>query len=883
MRNLTWLIYILLLLSACNSQKVVTNSPSEPMPVVEIEERLLDTLVISAPAITPGQQEEEPVLPAYNPSHTRINDLLHTKLDLRFDWDNEKVLGKAFLTLKPYFYPTDKVVLDAKDFTFYHISLNDGNGKALQFDYDQEKVTIHLDRSYRRDEKFTIFIDYMAHPAATGGSRAITSNQGLFFIKPDADTPDKPRQIWTQGETEWNSRWFPTIDKPNERTTQEMILTVEDQFKTLSNGILISSTNNPDGTRTDYWKMDQPHAPYLFMIAIGEFAVVNDSWGNIPVQYYVEDRYEKDARAIFAHTPEMLGFFSEKLNLNYPWPKYAQVVVRDYVSGAMENTTSVVFGDFVQKNSRELIDNHNDYIVAHEMFHHWFGDYVTCESWANLTMNEGFANYSEYLWFEHKYGPEEADYHLLNEWSGYLAEARGKLHPLINFGYDNKESMFDSHSYNKGGAILHMLRNYVGDEAFWAALNKYLTDNAYQAVEAHDLRLAFEAVTGEDLNWFFNQWYFNQGHPDLNITYGYDPEKQQAIVTVEQIQSQKAMPAIFQLPAAIDIYNQQGKITRHQVMVTKRKQTFEFDAPARPPLITFDADRVLLCESQDNKDEEAFVFQYYNGPKFYDRFEAMQHLKSRESAAARKVVHDALKDNFWLIRGIALSSIGPEEMDGSLRNQIRTMAGSDPKSQIRATALAALAELDDEQATTIAKRAIETDSAYTVLAAGLDLLTLLDKPAALEYASKLEDEDNDQIINTIGQLYRENGDLKYLPFFEKNLHKVRGYSAISFFDSYQALAIKGSFDAAQQAVENLQAIALDQGQATWRRLGATKSLNDMRNEYRNRANDSDQPEEKAVLEEKVDAISKVIEQIKANESNDHLRSTYRQFQLIPRA
>ena len=189
-----------------------------------------------------------------------------------------------------------------------------------------------------------------------------------FLSTPRGEDPNKPQQIWTQGETEWNSKWFPTIDKPNERCTQEMYITVEDKFKTLSNGVLVNSIKNEDGTRTDFWKMAQPHAPYLFMIAVGEFAVVQDKWEGIPLDYYVEPEYERSARAIFGNTVEMLDFFSSKLGIKYPWAKYAQIVVRDYVSGAMENTTSVIFGDFVQKHEEDLIDNNNDRIVAHELF-----------------------------------------------------------------------------------------------------------------------------------------------------------------------------------------------------------------------------------------------------------------------------------------------------------------------------------------------------------------------------------------------------------------------------------------------------------------------------------------------------------------------------------
>ncbi|HRF40444.1 MAG TPA: M1 family aminopeptidase, partial [Saprospiraceae bacterium] len=211
---------------------------------------------------------------------------------------------------------------------------------------------------------------------------------------------------------------------------------MEDRFKTLSNGLLLKQTKNADGTRTDYWKMDQPHAPYLFMVAVGEYAVVEDKWRNVPLQYYVEPDYAADAKAIFPYTPEMLEYFSKTFSYDYPWKKYAQIVVRDFVSGAMENTTAVTFGEFVQKHKMDLVDERtNEKIVAHEMMHHWFGDLVTCESWSNLTLNEGFANYSEYLWLENKYGRDEADYHLLEEWQGYFSSADMSIHPLIHFSY----------------------------------------------------------------------------------------------------------------------------------------------------------------------------------------------------------------------------------------------------------------------------------------------------------------------------------------------------------------------------------------------------------------------------------------------------------------
>ena len=277
-------------------------------------------------------------------------------MKVSFDFDKQYVFGKATLDLTPYFYPTQTVVLDAKGFDIHKVELK--NGTALTYDYKDDLLTIQLDKEYQPKEKYTLYIEYTAKPneRTIGGSAAITQDKGLYFINPKGETPDKPTQIWTQGETESNSAWFPTIDKPNERCTQEITVTIREDFETLSNGVLKSSKSNGDGTRSDYWVMDMPHAPYLFMLAIGDFAVVKEEWRGKEVAYYVEKEYEQYAKRIFPYTLEMLDFYSDLYGYDYPWQKYSQVVVRDYVSGAMENTTGVIFGEFMQGTERELID-----------------------------------------------------------------------------------------------------------------------------------------------------------------------------------------------------------------------------------------------------------------------------------------------------------------------------------------------------------------------------------------------------------------------------------------------------------------------------------------------------------------------------------------------
>lgn len=856
--RITFFLSFLLFLIGCKSQKVATQDTIYE-GTIDVEERDLDTLVISAPKPNELKAPEDIQLPVYRGSYRLENDIIHTALNLKFDWAKEHVLGKATLTVKPWFYPVNQLVLDAKDFDIHKINFF-GQSAPLKYEYDNKILTIMLGKTVQRNQEYKLEIDYTAKPAelgGEGGSAAITSDQGLFFINPRNEEAGKPQQIWTQGETEWNSRWFPTTDKPNERCTQEMYLTVEDRFVTLSNGLLKSSKKNADCTRTDYWKMDQPHAPYLFMIAIGEFAVVKETWENIPLEYYVEPAYKADAKKIFNHTPEMMSFFSKITGVKYPWQKYSQVVVRDYVSGAMENTTGVIFGDFVQKTERELIDNHNDGIVAHEMFHHWFGDYVTCESWANLTMNEGFANYSEYLWFEHKYGRDEADRHRRNEINGYLGSVgQGGAHALIHWGYDDKEDMFDAHSYNKGGMVLHMLRDVVGDDAFFASLEKYLKDNAYTAVEAHDLRLAFEEVTGQDLKWFFDQWYFSAGHPQLKVTDESTPGMVK--LTLQQTQNSDDFPAIFVLPFAIDIYDANGKATRHDVVMDQRIQVFEFKTNTEAALVTVDANRILLAEIDYIKSEKNYAFQFNHAPLYQDRFEALSALAESDSPEARSVFTKALDDPFWEIRGLALRGVDTE--DTAILKKVENMVKNDKRSQVRAAAISTLGATGDMAYKSLFENATKNEKAYPVIASALGSMAEIDTKTALEMAKSFENDKNTDIMNALGEIYSKAGAMDKLLFFEQNWNDLDIYPTFAFFENYFNLIKQGDDATVTASAKKLNEYATNYDNSPWKRFGAIKALHDLK------ANYIDQD-----MKAKAEPLTIMLNRIKENEPEPQLK------------
>ena len=700
----------------------------------------------------------------YRAERDKIFDLLHTKLKVNFNFQEKELNGEEWVTLSPHFYESDKLVLDAKAMLIHSVTLN---GNSLDYNYDDYELTIDLPRKYKRTEEFTLYIKYTARPERVKqkGSAAITSAKGLYFINPTGLDKNKPTQIWTQGETEASSCWFPTIDAPNQKTSQEIYITVPNKFVTLSNGKLEKQTTNTDGTRTDYWNFTQKHAPYLFFIGIGEYEIIKDVYKEIPVNYYVEKEYAPYAKEIFGNTPEMLAFFSKITGVEYPWNKYSQIVGRDYVSGAMENTTAVIHGENAYQMPGQLIDeNIQENTIAHEAFHHWFGDLVTTESWSNLTVNESFANYSEYLWLEHKYGKNEADAHLFEDTEAYKSGQNYDKH-LVRFNYDDKEDMFDAVSYNKGGAILHMLRNYLGDEAFYAGLNTYLTKYKYKTAEAHQLRLALEEVCGKDLNWFFNQWYFSSGHPKLDISYDYNKLRKTVTVNIIQTQANE-----FQFPFAIDIF-EGSKRTRHHVFVEGRDTSFTFSFTEHPDLVQVNADGVLLCDIHENKVLSDYIHQLKYAENFTHKREALLEVaKRQDDKKAFNAIANAMNDSFYKIRILALENINLVNKHTKKRviEKIMNIAMNDAKTLVQAAAIETLGKLTDPELKPVFDKGLESKS-YSVLGKSLVGMYYVDKALAIQKSKTLPLEVKKIVATPLTRIYLEENDHEELAFIASNV------------------------------------------------------------------------------------------------------------------
>ncbi|QCR23477.1 M1 family aminopeptidase [Pontibacter sp. SGAir0037] len=829
----------------CASNKSVSGPEQRAVVVTDTVSQATETVPVWAPKKH-----------SFNPSRTRKHDLLHTKLRVSFDWEKQYLKGIAELTLKPYFYPQNTLVLDAKGFDIHSVGLMKGyDATPLKYTYNGLKLSIDLGKKYTRDEKYTIEINYTAKPnelVSTGGSDAITEDKGLYFINPLGEDPGKPRQIWTQGETEANSAWFPTIDSPNERMTQEIYITVDPKFTTLSNGTFVYSRNNADGTKTDYWKQELPHAPYLAMMAIGEYAVVKDKWRNLEVNYYVEPAYKNTAKKIFGHTPEMMEFFSKKLGVDYPWAKYSQVVVRDFVSGAMENTSASTFMEDLQLNERELLDKNWDYIIAHELFHQWFGDYVTTESWANLPLNESFANYSEYLWAEHKYGADQAAYQQLDELSQYLTEAETKREPLIRYHYADREDMFDSHSYAKGGRVLHMLRKYVGDDAFFAALKLYLTRNKFTEVEIAELRIAFEDVTGEDLMWFFDQWFMKPGHPELQVEHSYQSGQLQ--VRVVQQQDTLYQP-VYRLPLKISVWAG-NKRTDYPIEITQANQVFTLPVASQPQLVLFDGDQQLLGVVNHTKSDEELASQFRLTNQLIPKLEALSKLQEKvTSPAVMPLFQEALKDKFWYVRSAALdavSSLSAEEAS-AFKDQIQQMAVNDKKGEVRAGALLLMANWGGDAYTDMYMKALR-DSSYQVAAAGILAYAGTGAPDVNARLAPFEKENNEEIVIALSSFYAVNGGPEKYDWFMQKLKNAKGSGLYYLLQGFAAYLASNSQTNTPDAIAALADLAKNHN-LYYVRMSAFQALTVM----------SEKPE-----------VQELLKEIKENEKDKRLINMYNQ-------
>jgi aminopeptidase N len=549
----------------------------------------------------------------------RTFDVLHYTINTRFDVPNKTVIGETNISLKPLSSGFRSFELDASSMKIEEVTLSENN-KALKWTQPPNKLAITLDRAYEPSETIQARIRYRSTP-----------ERGLYFIPQNRASGaawTKPAQIWTQGEPQDNHHWFPCYDFPDDKATSEQYITTGANEIAISNGKLIEMTPNPDGTRTFHWKMEQPHASYLTSLVVGNYAKLEDAYKNVPLEYYTYHGTEETARRAFSKTPAMMRLFSEKLDYEYPYDKYAQTVVANFIFGGMENITATTHADseILYATSREAqLSTEN--LISHELAHSWFGNLVTCKDWSELWLNEGFATFMEAVFREHDAGRDAYLSEMRsNESLFFLEDLLKYRRPLVYDLSGSGTDIFDATVYKKGALVLHMLRETVGDELFWKALNRYLAENKYKPVGTSDLQRVFEETTNQQLDWFFDQWIYKAGFPELRVRSFYHAPANKLTLEVTQTQAVSAMtPLVFRLPVEIELATASGARTE-RIEITQRSQRFTFTLDGKPLMIRFDKGARILKRVDFPQPASMLKYQLTHSSDAIGRVEAAESL-----------------------------------------------------------------------------------------------------------------------------------------------------------------------------------------------------------------------------------------------------------------
>ncbi len=654
-------------------------------------------------------------------ARSRDYDLQHSRIALRFDVDQKKVIGEVTHTLTMLRDSTPKIIFDSAGLTIQSVTVNKSPAK---FDTRDDKLIIPLAAPAHAGEKFDVNIRYEGKPT-----------KGLYFILPDKDYPDRPKQVWTQGESEDTRYYLPTYDYPNDRLTTETILTVPASWITVANGKLISLTDAANGMKTWTWKESVPSSTYLITIVAGEFDEVKDTWRGIPVTYYAP-KGRGDRLAInYSRTPQMIELFSKKLGVDYPWEKYAQAMVDDFVAGGMENssaTTNTSSSLQHPKLAPEYLTGQDD-LISHELGHQWFGDLVTCKDWGDIWLNEGFATFMETVWSEAHFGKDQADYERYVNARGWFEQANLFDKPIVRHDF-NDSGEFDGNAYTKGGWVLYMLRHQLGEDAFYRGLKHYLEVNRGKNVVTADLAKAMEEATHTNVDQFFSQWLYGAGAPKFDLSYKYDDAKHEVALTVKQTQKVEGRVGLFRIPTEVEITTASGpKLFPITVSGEKDSAIFTFPADSAPLMVLFDKGGHVLKSADFHKEKKEWLYQLKHATELADRADAVAalgKLKGDEEVVA--ALSEALRnDKAWGVRanaGDALGRAGGPAASKQLLDALNTAK----EPWVRNRIVTALANFKDDAAVVAKLNAIAgDDTSYRARAAALQALGRLKAPGAL--------------------------------------------------------------------------------------------------------------------------------------------------------
>ena len=618
----------------------------------------------------------------YAPSITFTID--HARLELEPDFQRRSIRGTELLTITAL-EERDILELDAAELDVESVKMD---GKTLSFRLLGDRLRINLGRKSREDETFHIEVKYSASP-----------RRGFYFVGPDSGYPEKRLEAWTQGEATESKFWFPTIDHPQVKFTSELVVNVPDGMVAISNGRLTRRSG-----QNFHWSDEDPHPAYLTSLVIGKYAEVSDG----SLFYYVPEQNIDDLNRSFERTPEMLRFFEDYFGVKYPFRKYSQVTVQDFIFGGMENSSCTTLTLDTLHDEKAHLDFTSDHLVSHELAHQWFGDLVTCRDWQHIWLNEGFATYCEALYWESSRGLDEFHYYVMQTSDDYLEEAATRyVRPIVTKTYKHPDELFDRHTYEKGGVVLHMLRREVGDARFRRAVGAYLRQYANGNAETDDLRRVFELQTGRSLQEFFDQWLYRSGHPELKVEFS----ESSSIAKLKIAQEQQGEPFDFQLE--VRFVTQDGVANTHVLPISGRETEFQIPVASGIDWFSVDSEFKVLKSIKLKAPKELLVNQLRKGITVLERVEAARALRSESATAVVDSLRDAvMHDPFWGVAAEAAKALGNLRTDYAYRTLIQCLSVPHPKT--RRAVIKSLGEFRKSETVGLLNEIIEGDPSYFV-------------------------------------------------------------------------------------------------------------------------------------------------------------------------
>jgi len=662
-------------------------------------------------------------LPPVQHAPNREFHMTHLKLQLQFNMSQKSVTGEATETIVPLRMPLDSLHLNAVDMKIRSIQMN---GKSLKYRYNGNILTIALGHPYGLTDTLTYSIDYYTQP-----------KRGLTFITPDKGYPKRSPEVWSQSEMEDARYWYPCHDYPDDFSTSEMIVTVPESWKVISNGALKNvKTLKSKHEKVFHWVESKPHVVYLNSVIAGKFNKFETNFGKIPIYFYSDPKYGDKIKRNFSKEPDILKFYANYTGVPYPWEKLAVTTVSNFIWGGEENVTAITLEDGTLHGLNAEPQVNSTSLIAHESAHQWFGDMITCRSWAQSWLNEGFATYFEALYTRHYLGKTAFRYEMYHNHQAAIRADNRHRQPTVYHRYHAPVDMFNTYIYQRGASMLHMLRGFLGNALFRKAIHHYAEKFKFQNADTHDFANAIREATGYNMNWFFKEWLYKGGHPVFDVHYKYDDSHRTVTMQVNQVQKVDSLTPVYKMPVNIQIVTPEGKMEK-KIWIKSKRNTYTFKNIAEQPLmVNFDQGHWLLDEVHFQKPVTELEYQLKHDQDVVGRLWAANQLSGINNQGVINALAQALKnDPFYGVRERCAHLLAHYHRDASVKNELIT-AAKDSDKRVQAAVLSALGHFNGNDLVRMMEQQYSKRKNYYIRAVALFLLAEISPKKSRSYIRK---------------------------------------------------------------------------------------------------------------------------------------------------